>query len=361
MMFCSKVIKFNNYILNNEEYSADMEKKMYKISIIIPIYNVENYLERSLESIKNQTFKNWECIMINDGSTDNSVNICEKYLKEDKRFTLLHQKNSGSGVARAKGLNKSTGDYICFIDPDDYISLDALGNNIKIAKEYNPDIIANGYYELKKKYIREMSPKINGFFVQEEFRKKFKLYSQVGVSSLWNKLYKRDFLLANKLTFTAQRTGQDAVFNYNVYKYVNSIYVDNKSYYYYDMTRDGSAVNSFNENRFENEKNITKAFEDAISHWNMTKHYNNEIKRRKWTIFYNEIVNINLPNNPYSFRDKLKILEKLRTNNLYQTFKGEMIFPQNFSRISQIVFFLFNNKMYYILLLVINLYLKLEK
>ena len=91
-----------------------------KISIIVPIYNVENYLRECLESIKNQTFTNFECIMINDGSIDSSQEIAEQYL-EDERFYLINQNNSGQSVARNRAINLAKGEFVCFVDSDDMI------------------------------------------------------------------------------------------------------------------------------------------------------------------------------------------------------------------------------------------------
>ena len=96
---------------------------MKKISVIVPIYNVEKYLEKCLESIINQTFINLEIILINDGSTDFSGSICEKYKNKDNRIILIHKKNEGLSAARNKGLSIATGDYISFVDSDDFLDL----------------------------------------------------------------------------------------------------------------------------------------------------------------------------------------------------------------------------------------------
>ena len=94
------------------------------ISVIVPIYNAELYLEQCLESIKNQTYKNFEVIMIDDGSTDKSQEICKKFSNSDKRFKLICQKNSGVSAARNKGISEATGKYIYFCDSDDFCNID---------------------------------------------------------------------------------------------------------------------------------------------------------------------------------------------------------------------------------------------
>src|SRR5690554_7984530 len=100
---------------------------MPKISVIIPVYNKAPYLEQCLNSVINQTYKNLEIIIIDDGSTDNSLEICEKYRKKDERIQLISQENQGVSVARNKGIQKASGEWIYFLDADDYLELDAFG------------------------------------------------------------------------------------------------------------------------------------------------------------------------------------------------------------------------------------------
>ena len=96
------------------------------ISIIVPVYNVEKYLERCLNSIKNQTFSDWECILIDDGSPDNSGKICDDYAARDKRIMVKHQKNGGVSKARNIGLGSATGEYVTFLDSDDWLDSNAF-------------------------------------------------------------------------------------------------------------------------------------------------------------------------------------------------------------------------------------------
>jgi len=333
---------------------------MLKISIIIPIYNVEKYLERSLDTVLNQTYDNWECIMINDGSMDQSKEICQSFVEKDRRFILYNQENSGSGVARANGISQASGDYICFIDPDDYIDTEALSSNAEIAERYEPDIIANGYNELRERSVNQRKHIINGLYNHEEFRDNFKDYAQVGVSAVWNKLYKHSFLNNNNLTFTSQRVGQDALFNYEVYKYVNRIYIDDNCYYYYDLTRDDSVVNTYNKNRFKYEKNILNAFKHLIKYWGREDEYKTEILVREWDVLFNEIKNINLQDSPYSREQKVNTLESFRTSDVFQKLLTKLPVFRIPSKISQISFYLLNKKSYSLLLTVINLYLKIR-
>lgn len=329
---------------------------MTKISIIIPIYNVGDYLNRSLQSVLNQNYDNWECILINDGSTDKSREVCEEYVEIDERFILINQSNSGSGVARANGLSVATGEYICFIDPDDYISRKALKENIVIIRQENPDVIANGYYENKLDKTIKHKPFITGLLDQQTFRNRYIEYSQVGEKSLWNKLYNKEFLDKNNITFTSQRTGQDAVFNYAVYTKLSSIFITDDCYYNYDNTREGSAVNAYNPNRFEHEQNIVESFRNMVSHWSMEEKYSNNVLDKEWSVLLHEIRNINLPNNPFSFKEKKEKIGKLRDTKSYTHIDNELEFTMLSSKISKVTYFLFKNNLYSILILTIKLY-----
>ncbi|MFQ6739306.1 MAG: glycosyltransferase family 2 protein, partial [Alphaproteobacteria bacterium] len=117
---------------------------MDKVSVIIPVYNTEKFLPQCLNSIIYQTYKNLEIIIVNDGSTDNSDEICQTFAKHDKRIKIIYQTNSGVSAARNKGLLNATGDYVHFIDSDDYINLDYYEKIISGNKNINADIIATG-------------------------------------------------------------------------------------------------------------------------------------------------------------------------------------------------------------------------
>ncbi len=127
---------------------------MPKVSVIIPVYNVEQYLKRCLDSVFNQTLKDIEIICVNDGSTDNSLKILEEYAKNDKRIKIYNQLNKGVGAARNLALAKTGGEYICFIGSDDEYSLNTVEKVYKIAKSNDAEVVQFNYksfYENKEK------------------------------------------------------------------------------------------------------------------------------------------------------------------------------------------------------------------
>ena len=160
------------------------------ISVIIPVYNVENYLEECLNSVQNQTYTNIEVILVNDGSTDNSKRICERYCQEDSRFHLLNQENQGQSVARNTGVAASTGEFIAFVDSDDII----LPNYLETLMQYlaaDVDIVESQFTVSKKKFLAE-NPKESTIIFEGDSQKAVKAVSNHTLSvNPVTKLYRR--------------------------------------------------------------------------------------------------------------------------------------------------------------------------
>ena len=167
---------------------------MKKISIIIPVYNVEKYLKKCLKSIVKQTYKNLEIILVNSGSTDTSGEICDKYAKKDKRITVIHKENEGVSSARNAGLEVVTGEYITFCDADDFIELDMYEYLTRLLEENNGDIATcAGWYEYSKnrsKIFYELEEEFISLNCQEALREVYK--KNICSSWLWNKLFKKE-------------------------------------------------------------------------------------------------------------------------------------------------------------------------
>lgn len=167
---------------------------MKKISIIVPLYNSEKFLTKCLESLVNQTYPNYEIILINDGSTDNSKKICEDYMKKHKNIVLINQKNSGQGKARNVGIKAATGDYVTFVDSDDWVDLDMLQILYDNSDFGNCDIVVSGLYKVigEKEYFYD-----NFMFLSDDNQSNF-IISHPGPVA---KLIKKDLLINNNLYF----------------------------------------------------------------------------------------------------------------------------------------------------------------
>lgn len=135
----------------NEIRSINMQK--IKFSVLIPVYNVENFITECIDSLLNQTYQNFEVILIDDGSTDSSGNICNEYVKKDKRIKVYHQTNQGLIMARRNSIAKASGDFCLFLDSDDYWDYDLLETINQIICEYDCDLVIYKYKRVSKKRV----------------------------------------------------------------------------------------------------------------------------------------------------------------------------------------------------------------
>ncbi len=188
------------------------------ISVIIPVYNVEDYLRECIDSVLCQTYHNFEIILVNDGSTDSSGEICDEYVEKDERVTVIHQKNGGLSVARNTGLSEANGEYVYFLDSDDYIEKNALETLLVIAQKDNSDIVFfdavsfadTDDFTVSQNYIRKNSYKtdtgINVFNLMTE-NKEFH-------SAVYLMLFKKSFIDNNELIFVPGILHEDMVYTY---------------------------------------------------------------------------------------------------------------------------------------------------
>ncbi|MCD7878683.1 MAG: glycosyltransferase [Candidatus Gastranaerophilales bacterium] len=249
---------------------------MAVFSIIVPVYNVEKYLRQCLDSIVNQTFADFEVICVNDGSTDNSLEILEEYSEKDNRFIVINQENQGQGVARNKAMDLATGDYIVFVDPDDWIEVNLLEELYKTFKLSKSEVIAFNYKE-----YNDYSGKVNNRNLAAILKKNFDYnlnlvpyYSWRDVKSgclynldlhAWSKAYSREFLKRIQAVFAPTKHGEDHLFVNIVLLNAEKIYYLDKYLYTY-RCRDGSAVNKRSSDNFCIFNNIELLKDYLITH-----------------------------------------------------------------------------------------------
>lgn len=216
-----------------------MEKD--KISIIVPIYNVDKYLRRYLDSIINQTYKNIEIILVNDGSKDNSLNICKEYQKKDQRIIIIDQKNAGLSMARNNGIEKATGDYISFVDSDDVISSNMCDYLIKSIKESNSDISLCLFKAFYKDIVFDDEYK-NISIGKDEAIKELLIDRKI-LSHANDKLYKRE--LFNNIRFPKGKKYEDILVIYKLFLKADNISLVDTTLYGYFL-RDDSITGNYN-------------------------------------------------------------------------------------------------------------------
>ena len=219
-----------------------MEKDL--ISIIIPVYKVEKYLEKCIESVLKQTYTNLQVILVDDGSPDNCGKICDEYAKKDSRIEVIHKENGGLSDARNVGIAKAKGKYIGFVDSDDYIKEDMYEILINLIKEYDADVSICNLYEVieGKEYIRN---KENGIkeYNRIDILKEVLLDKNIQ-SYACNKLYKKE--LFNEIKYPIGKKYEDIGTTFYIFEKCNKVVVTSEPEYYY-LKRADSLVNNVTE------------------------------------------------------------------------------------------------------------------
>lgn len=276
------------------------------ISIIIPVYNVEKYLSRCLDSVVNQTYKNLEIIIVDDGSTDDSGRICDEYKKRDDRIKVYHKENGGLSDARNFGIGKASGDYIGFVDSDDWISENMFNELKNLIIKNHADIAVCGIARIAGDHLKPKQPKVKiTKYSQEEYVKKyFKIESQSIEYYAWNKLYKSELLSPEQYPYGL--TSEDVLGTYKTIIKAKKIVTTNQKYYYYFKNPTGIT------------SDISKNIFDQIDVWDMVVEYtsNHAPKYNDWAIFNRERMPLNILHKcagslPYTKLKKNQILPGL--------------------------------------------------
>ena len=231
-----------------------------KLSIIVPVYGVEKYIDKCLNSLVKQSLKEIEVIVVNDGTKDNSQKIVDKYVKKypDKIKSYIKE-NGGQGSARNYGLKKATGEYIGYVDSDDFVEKDMYKKLYNKAKENNYDIVVCGNYNVSEDYQnKNIDAFINNY--NTDYTDLENIF--FGKMAVWNKIYKRDILIKNKLEFKEKVWYEDLAFTLKAIMNSNTFaFIDEPLYDY--LIREGSTMNNSNVQR---NLEILDAFDDILSY-----------------------------------------------------------------------------------------------
>lgn len=254
-----------------------MENITDLVSIIIPVFNIEKYVSECIESIAAQTYKNIQIILVDDGSTDKSGEICDKYAALDGRIEVIHQHNKGLVVARKQGLKNAKGQYIGFVDGDDYVAPDMFERLLVEIKRSNADFVHSGYFQNSKEIIpfRKEIIHISEQKVKAEFLKKAIFGVEAYITpSIWSKLFKAEFIKRNYSQVPNEaQYGEDLISLCICIEEGTSILLLNEAFYYY-RHREDSITNEVNgrnlENIFKCYKNLGVVLEN-YDYYNMVK------------------------------------------------------------------------------------------
>ena len=221
-----------------------MSQEKALISVIIPVYKVEKYVERCIQSVINQTYENLQIILVDDGSPDICGKICDEYAKKDHRIEVIHKSNGGLSDARNKGLEIAKGEYIGFVDSDDYIEADMYEVLYNLLKQYNADVSICNFYTVSqgKISIKNADNGINEYN-RIEILKEILLDRNIQ-SYAWNKLYKKE--LFDEIKYPIGKKYEDIGTTFFLLEKCNKVVVTGKSEYYY-INRQDSIVNNVTE------------------------------------------------------------------------------------------------------------------
>lgn len=266
-----------------------------KYSVIVPVYNVENYLPRCIDSLLAQNYADLEILLIDNGSNDQSGQICENYAAQFSNITAYHIPNKGVGSARNFGLSKAKGEFICFVDADDYL-VGNLFSDVESQLDSQLDLLVFSYYNSIEKNLSEIdrSAKIlptEGKKDKSDFIALFQeLFLTDMMYTVWNKIYRREFLEEHQIVFESYELGEDVRFNLSVYQHVNKVFLVKSAYYVYVSGRVDSAMGQYNPNRMNYQLEELGKVDQLMISWN--SHDDQFIDQIKARILMSNIQNI---------------------------------------------------------------------
>lgn len=290
-----------------------------KISIVVPIYNVEKYLDKCLKSVYKLDLSNKEIILVNDGSSDNSLKIAENYFKENKENTkLIIQQNKGLSGARNTGIKNAMGEYIFFLDSDDFVDSESLERFLKEGIEKKQEILIGNYYEYFSEDNIRIKPTSNFYLDKKDKRGTY--FLETGVKekkfyvTAWLNLYKKDFLIKNNLFFKERLLHEDNLFTLKAFRLAKKVGYSKEIFYYYRQTNPNSIMNKKNEKNYIHMMHIIEEllkFQKNLNEEN--KYFNRILVGIYWQVekegklknreLFNKLKKIKL-----NFKERLKLL-----------------------------------------------------
>lgn len=266
------------------------------ISVIIPVYNAAGTIERCIRSILNQSFTGLEVIVVDDGSTDHSLEICERLQNEDTRVKIIRQENSGVGSARNTGLAHAVGRYISFVDSDDWLDPEFYGKAVEAGLFLNnPDVVWYGHIdEIEEDLFKVFRVPSSGYFNLSE---KNITFIDTFVRYLWNKLYRRDIITDRSISFTsAYSYGEDSVFSLEYLLHCTKLLTVSDVYYHYSFSKITDSTGSLSKQVYKKDYNAFAEDLMSILHRQNTEAYIRQIYVDTWFIhwvFFEAVENLN--------------------------------------------------------------------
>lgn len=305
----------------------------FDVSIIMPVYNSKEFLPTAIESILNQDYKNYELLLIDDGSKDGSEQICDEYAKKYRNIKAYHKKNGGICSARNFGLDQANGKYIMFCDNDDIYLPGAIRENITYAFKYDADIVR---YSRKRVHIGEDNKKIEENFI---YNYQFNVYEgeqivqNYGVlrnisSGIWCSLYRMDIIANNKIRFREDfKSGfEDMYFNIEFSQYIKKAVTNPKVYYHWIQREDHSTSKKYSDNMLYAINECLKLEYSYVKEHDIINKYPGiweDLLTNYYVLGY--YLTLLIPAVPYSLKERIRILKEFRKHNCFSTIKGSSL------------------------------------
>ena len=299
-----------------------------KVSIIMPVYKVEEYVGKAIESIQAQTLKEWEFLIVDDGTPDKSGEICDAYAAKDPRIHVIHKENGGAPSARNVAIDIAKGEYMYFMDSDDWTEPTMLEDMYNLAKKNNSQLVVAGFYI--DTYYSDTEYRQDDFVVadavypnKEAFRKNaYKLFDRNLLYTPWNKLFESRYIMENNLRFPTT-FWDDFPFNVSVVRNIERVTVTSKQYYHFIRKRAESETAAYRPNMYEKREDEHGWMVDLYKEWNVHNAESREmISRRYVERLVGCVENLTNPKCTLSYSEKRKqVKEMLSKRHVAQCLK----------------------------------------
>lgn len=258
-----------------------------KITAIMPVYGVEKYVGKCIESLQAQTFKDWELIAVDDGSPDKSGEICDEYAKNDSRITVIHKENGGAPSARNTAIPQAKGEYLYFVDSDDWAEPTMFEDMYNAAKKNDAQLVVAGYYidtyySDTEFYSQEQVLPSREFKSQREFREyAYKMFDKNLLYTPWNKLFSTKYIMDNNIRFR-NTFWDDFPFNLDVVRDVERVVLLDGKYYHFMRARSDSETAKYRSDMYEKREEENGWMKELYSYWNISDENSMEMLSRRY-------------------------------------------------------------------------------
>ncbi len=301
---------------------------MYRVSVIMPVYNAEKTVGRAIDSILKQSIYGVELILVNDGSTDASAHICEEYAKREPLLVeVIHQEKRGIAVARNRGLFKATGDYVYFASPKDRFDYKMIEDNLFLAKERNADLVVFGFQDTNQISIEggfRHFPRMPHLSTQKAFRNHYRNFHHFFPYALHNKLYRRSHLVKNRIKFAQMPLNEAAFFNLKVYKNIQSVAFNRSSYCQHESQ---PQTDGYQEHLYDVHFKLATCLEEMFTEWGCGKEYRDLIVQAYFDAVHLEVENLCSKFSPYTVEQQENRMQEILLTKEIQTALNDAKFP----------------------------------